>query len=87
MKGTTMGKKVMLLDVPATYQSFLKIAQEKGMSIYSISKATGYAPQYMCKWKNGVALPKTDKLWAMADFLEVSIDELVGRKIPKKKSK
>ena len=30
-------------------------------------------------WENGTTEPDIDSLWEIADFFEISIDELVGR--------
>ena len=57
------------------YEAVKKIAEEKGLSIPVIEKKAGLANGAIGKWRESV--PKVDNLKAVADVLEVSIEELI----------
>lgn len=61
------------------YDNFSRILKSKGISAYRVSKATGISGATLTSWKNGSYTPKLDKLSLIADFLEVDIEELLGK--------
>lgn len=59
--------------------------QKKGISQDQLAKAAGLALSTLTKIEAGTATqPTIDTIIKFADALEISIDELVGRKPPKK---
>ena len=59
----------------------LQLMEEKGITAYKISKETGISVSLFSKWKkNPTSEISSNKLCLIADYLNVSIDELIGRK-------
>lgn len=56
-----------------TYKIFEELLQEKGLTPYKVSKATGIANSTLSDWKRGITEPKYDKLCVLAEFLGVSV--------------
>jgi transcriptional regulator with XRE-family HTH domain len=44
-----------------------------------VAKDTGISQATLSDWKNGISVPKVDKLAKIADYLGVSLDYLLGR--------
>lgn len=61
------------------YDNFVKIIQEKGITTYRVAKDTGISPTVFSDWKSGKSSPKIDKIKKIADYLNVSIDFLLGK--------
>lgn len=61
------------------YERFAELLKEKGLTAYRISKEINVSQSTLSDWKKGKSTPKTDKLQLIADYLEVSIDYLVGK--------
>lgn len=61
------------------YEIFEKLLNEKGISVYKVSKETGITTATLTSWKQGKYTPKQDKLQKIADFFGVSLDYLLGR--------
>lgn len=59
------------------YEVFQKLCEEKGVKPSQVSRATGVATATLTNWKKGGYTPKQDKLKAIADFFNVSLDYLV----------
>jgi len=59
------------------YDKFRQIIDEKGITPYKVAKATGIPQTTFSRWKFGVCKPKYDKLKKIADYLSVSVEELV----------
>lgn len=55
------------------------ILEERGVSFRQISDGTGVARVTLYHISNGHRNGNITTLWAIADYLEVSLDELVGR--------
>ena len=62
------------------YEIYLKLLREKGLRASDVSKATGIPPSTFTDWKTGRSKPKQEKLEKLAEFFEVSVDYLLGRK-------
>lgn len=60
------------------YERYAKIRDEKGLTDYAVSKATGIAPSTISDWKSGRTTPKVDKLAKIARFLDVRIEDFIG---------
>lgn len=57
-----------------------EIAEPRGLNIAQIERGSGLNKTTLGKWNMNA--PSIDKVVRVADFLEVSIDELVGRSAP-----
>lgn len=57
---------------------FLRI-DEKGLTSKKISNATGISTGNISDWKKGRSLPSAVKLAVLADYLDCSVDYLLGR--------
>lgn len=60
------------------YHIFKKLIDSKGITAYRVSKGTGIAEATLSDWKNGKSTPKVDKLRKIADYLGVTLNELIG---------
>ena len=65
--GMAMGGKIYSLRMAK------RMSQEQLAAVLSIS------PAAISKWERNLSNPSVEMLWALADFFECSIDELVGR--------
>ncbi|MDE6641044.1 MAG: helix-turn-helix domain-containing protein [Acetatifactor sp.] len=65
--GVAMGGKIYSLRMAK------RMSQEQLAAVLSIS------PAAVSKWERNLSTPSVEMLWALADFFECSIDELVGR--------
>lgn len=65
--GVAMGGKIYSLRMAK------RMSQEQLAAVLSIS------PAAVSKWERNLSKPSIEMLWALADFFECSIDELVGR--------
>ncbi len=65
------------------YEQLRNVCKEHNTSIYALEKATGASKGSFIKWRN--SSPSADKLVEIADLLEVSMDDLIGRTIPQTK--
>lgn len=63
------------------YEDYAKIRDAKGYSDYTVAKGTGISAGTISDWKKGRYNLKADKLAKIAEFLEVSVDDLLG--VPK----
>ena len=57
---------------------FIRIA-EKGLSAKIVSNDTGISTGNLSDWKNGRCLPGAANLEILADYLDCSVDYLLGR--------
>ena len=62
------------------WDMFYAICKEKGTSPNAVCKAIGLSNATATGWKNGT-MPKADVLVKIADYLEISIDYLLGRSV------
>ena len=60
-------------------EKFIETLQFRGVTAYQVAKETGISQGLMNHYKNGVRLPTIQNLIKIADYLEVSIDYLLGR--------
>lgn len=58
---------------------FVNYIQSIGISAYKIAKETGISQGQMNEYKNGKRIPTADNLVKIADYLDCSIDFLLGR--------
>lgn len=60
------------------YEKFEQLAQQKGVSAYKISKATGVSQSIFSNWKKGKYIPSAKNLQKIADYLGVPMEELIS---------
>lgn len=58
---------------------FVQILQEQKITAYNLSKGTGISQGLISDYKNGKKKPTTENLIKIADYLNCSIDFLLGR--------
>ena len=63
----------------ANIQNLFEYMKEHNVTAINLSKATGISTGNISDWKKGRCLPSAEKLEKMADFLNISIDFLLGR--------
>lgn len=70
------------IDMMATGRNIKRIRERRGVSVKELQDFLGFdAPQAIYKWQRGETLPSFDNMYAIACYLNVSIDEiLVGNR-------
>lgn len=56
------------------YEKFAKLCEERGVTPYAVSKATGVPQATLSEWKSGVYQPKVDKLMKIAEYFGVPLE-------------
>lgn len=56
------------------------LRKEKGLSQENLAERCQVSRQAIAKWESSESVPAIEKLCFLADFYDVSLDELVGRK-------
>ena len=52
---------------------------ERKISQTALANAIGVTHAAISYWENGVNIPNISDCWKMAEFMNISIDELVGK--------
>ena len=60
------------------YEIFEQLLKKRKITPYRVSKETGVPQSILSDWKRGRSVPKTEKLQKIADYLNVSVDYLLG---------
>ena len=60
------------------WEIFESLCNKRGVTFYKVSKETGISTSTLTNWKKGRYTPKADKIKAIADFFEVSVEYLMG---------
>lgn len=63
-------------------ERLVQLRKARGMSQEELAEKVGVSRQAVSKWETGDAQPDYVKLMALADALEVSLDDLCGRAAP-----
>ena len=50
-----------------------------GLSVADLARSVYVSPQAVYRWQRGIIMPSLDSLDALADVLDCSVDELMGR--------
>lgn len=58
---------------------FVQYLQEREITAYNVAKGAGIPQGQMNQYKNGKRVPTAENLIKIADYLECSIDFLLGR--------
>ena len=61
------------------------LRQTKDLTQEELAEAIGVSPQAISRWENDVALPDITLLPGLADFFDVTLDELMGREVQRRK--
>lgn len=67
-------------------EKIYELRTKKNLSQGDLADALQVSRQSVSKWENDTAVPDLDKLIKLCDIFEISIDEIVGREKPQKKS-
>lgn len=59
------------------YEKFKKLLEERGVTAYQVSKATGISTATLTQWKQGLYKPKVDKIMLIADYFGVPLEYFV----------
>ena len=62
-----------------SYNNLWKLLIDKRMNKSELAKAIGVTHAAISYWENNINIPNIADCIKMADFLEISLDELVGR--------
>ena len=56
-----------------------QLRRQKGLSQEQLAEQIGVSRQAISKWEGGVSTPELEKLQALSQFFQVSLDVLVGQ--------
>lgn len=68
-----------MFDKEVFYGNLKRLRQERGISSAQFADAISMSRSSVTRWNKGERLPSIDVLWRIADYFDVSLDELVGR--------
>lgn len=57
-----------------------ELMEEKNVNQTQLSEKTGIPQGRISKWMSGENYPSLEGLWKIADYFDISLDILVGRK-------
>ncbi len=57
-----------------------ELRKEKGLTQNSLAKTIGTSQANLSRWEKGIIEPSIIECWKLADFFDVSIDVICGRK-------
>ena len=60
--------------------SIAELRKEKGLSQRQLAKEIGTSQANLSRWEQGLNEPSIMECWKMADYFNISIDFLCGRK-------
>ncbi len=61
--------------------SIFENRKKKGLTQEQLAETMGISAVAISKWERGVCLPELSMVCQMADYFQISVDELLGRKI------
>ena len=59
------------------YARFFEELKKRDITPYRVHKDTGIATATLSDWKNGISMPKRDKMDTISDYLGVSTDYII----------
>ncbi len=62
------------------YENLTALLKENRITMYRLAKDLKFSQQTVSNWYYGISEPKLSQLIKLADYFEVSIDYLAGRK-------
>jgi len=72
----------LVLAMEAFADRLRELREARGLTQVRLAELLDTSPRVYNRWETGAALPRLDTLVQLADLLEVSLDELVGRTEP-----
>lgn len=63
-----------------SYKKYADLRDRKGVTDYEVSKNTGVPTSTLSNWKAGRYTPKSDKIKAIADYFEKSMEYFLEEK-------
>lgn len=64
------------------YSVFVALMEQKGVTAYEVSKATGIHQSAFSKWKTGISKPNTEKMVKLAEYFGVPVEYLMTGEMP-----
>ena len=61
-------------------QRINELLKSEGLNQSKLANRIGVNQSTVCNWLNGKKEPSIESLWKLADFFDVSVDYLIGRK-------
>lgn len=61
-------------------QRINELLKSEGLNQSKLANGIGVNQSTICNWLNGKKEPSIESLWKLADFFDVSVDYLIGRK-------
>ena len=68
------------------YSVYEKLRDDRGVTDYAVSKATGLNRSVFTEWRRGTYSPKRTNLEKIADYFDVPVEYLITGKHPEHKS-
>ncbi len=68
------------MEVSFKNNSISELRKEKGLSQRQLAKKLYTSQANLSRWEQGVNIPSIMECWKIADFFDVSIDIICGRK-------
>lgn len=56
-----------------------ELREQRGLTQEELADRLGVEPPAVSKWERGLAFPRPDKLVAMADIFDCTVDYILGR--------
>ena len=69
---------VLARPLPSLYERIRSVMKSKGVSRYSVAHKTSIRDSHITNWSRG-EIPTLESICILADYLNVSLDYLVGR--------
>lgn len=63
------------------YARYTELRDSKGVKDADVSKATNIPASTFTDWKTGKSKPKLEKLIRIAEYFEVSVEELIKKEV------
>ena len=61
-------------------QRINELLKSEGLNQSKLANGIGVNQSTVCNWLNGKKEPSIESLWKLADFFDVSVDYIIGRK-------
>lgn len=56
------------------YERYVLLKEKRGVTDYRVHKDTGIATSTLSDWKNGISVPKVDKLKILSKYFGVKLE-------------
>lgn len=68
------------MEYTFAHNKIAELREEKGLSQRGLALATGISQANISRWESGQVVPNVLDVWMLADYFDVSVDVLIGRK-------